>query len=107
MPAYLFVPKNATPPYQTVVLFPSAYGLAVPSSNTLDLGTFEFIIRSGRALLYPVYKGTFERRFFELLGTPEPHKKYVVLEGGHVPQDIRGLFREVLNWLDTYLGQVK
>jgi dienelactone hydrolase len=62
IPAYLFLPKNAKPPYQTVVLFPSAYSRAVPSSDSLDLGTFEFIIRSGRALLYPIYQGTYERR---------------------------------------------
>jgi serine/threonine protein kinase len=27
----------------------------------LDVTSFEFIVRSGRALLYPVYQGTFER----------------------------------------------
>ncbi len=62
VPARLFLPKNATPPYQTVVLFPSAYALSAGSSNRLDLERFDFIIRSGRALLYPVYQGTFERR---------------------------------------------
>ena len=61
-PAFLFLPKNAKPPYQTVVLFPTAYARQVPSSDSLDLGTFEFLIRSGRALIYPVYQGTFERR---------------------------------------------
>jgi formylglycine-generating enzyme required for sulfatase activity/dienelactone hydrolase/predicted Ser/Thr protein kinase len=220
VPAFLFLPKNAKAPYQTVVLFPSAYARVVPSSGTLDLGTFEFIMRSGRALLYPVYQGTFERRsnvqnvqagtagsrdmqvqwakdffravdyletrpevdkerlayyslsmgaffgpipvsleprikvavfaagglrynvapevqpanfaphlkvpvllvhgkddfavseaerkrFFEILGPPEPLKKSIVLEGGHVPQDMRGLFRAVLDWYDIHLGVVK
>ncbi len=62
IPAYLFLPKNATPPFQTIVLFPSAYSVNVPTSENLDLSRFDFIIRSGRALLYPIYKGTFERR---------------------------------------------
>jgi formylglycine-generating enzyme required for sulfatase activity len=62
VPAFLFLPKNAKPPYQTIVLFPSGYARVVPSSGTLDLGTFDFIMRSGRALLYPVYQGTYERR---------------------------------------------
>ncbi len=62
VPARLFLPKNAKPPYQTVVLFPSAYARGAGSSNRLDLERFDFIIRSGRALLYPVYQGTFERR---------------------------------------------
>jgi hypothetical protein len=34
-------------------------------------------------------------------------KKSVVLEGGHVPQDMRGVFRVVLDWYDTHLGVVK
>ena len=61
VPAYLFLPKNLAPPYQTIVLFPNAYARNASSSQHLDYGTFEFLIRSGRALLYPVYKGTFER----------------------------------------------
>jgi pimeloyl-ACP methyl ester carboxylesterase len=46
-------------------------------------------------------------RFFELLGTPAEHKKKVTLEGGHVPNDIRELFRETLDWFDKYLGPVR
>lgn len=61
VPAYLFVPKHVSPPYQTVVLFPSAYARLVGSSRHLDYESFGFIVRSGRAVLYPVYQGTFER----------------------------------------------
>jgi dienelactone hydrolase len=61
IPAYVFLPKNATPPYQTVVLFPTSYARDTASSEQLDYGTFDFIIRSGRALIYPVYQDTFER----------------------------------------------
>ena len=217
VPAYLFLPKNAKPPYQVVVFFPSGYALAVPSSRYLDLRAFDFIVRSGRALLYPVYQGTFERRrtlpsgpsarrdaavqrtkdffravdylaarkdididrlayyslswgayfgpipvsleprvkvavfaagglsfndqpevqpanfaphvkvpvllvngredfsnsleaqrrYLELMGTPPEQKRHAVLEGGHAPADIRGLIREVLDWLDKYLGPVR
>jgi formylglycine-generating enzyme required for sulfatase activity/dienelactone hydrolase/predicted Ser/Thr protein kinase len=217
VPAYLFLPKNASPPYQTVVVFPSAYALNAGTSTKLDLARFDFIVRSGRALLYPVYQGTFERRltetglpnaqrdmqvqqakdFFravdyletrpeidmtrlgyyslsmgayfgpipvsleprikaavfasaglrfnvppeiqpanfaprvkvpvliinglndfqsppeaparllELLGTPADKKKLVRLEGGHVPNDMLGVIRHVLDWYDTYLGPVK
>ena len=62
VPAYFFAPKNARPPYQTIVYFPSAYATFPSSSSNLDLTTFEFLIKSGRALIYPVYKGTFERK---------------------------------------------
>ena len=46
-------------------------------------------------------------RLFQLLGTPAENKKHVSLEGGHVPNDLRALFRETLDWFDKYLGPVK
>ena len=214
--AYLFRPRNAAPPYQTIILFPSGYALSAPSSHYLDYSRFDFIIRGGRALLYPVYQGTFERRgavpagpsgmrdlhvqwakdffrsvdyletrsdidlqrlgyyslsmgayfgpipvaleprikvavfvsgglrfnypdeiqpanfmprvkvpvllvngredfqspteaqqqFLELLGSPASDKRLESLEGGHVPNDMRGLIRLVLDWYDKYLGSV-
>lgn len=64
MTAYLFLPKNVRPPYQTVLFFPSARVLLLaPDSNTLgDIQFFDYIIQSGRAVLYPVYQGTYERQ---------------------------------------------
>ncbi|MBA2303178.1 MAG: hypothetical protein H0W08_11145 [Acidobacteria bacterium] len=62
IPAFFFVPKNQSPPYQTVVFFPSSYAREIASSAALDLVSFGFIVRSGRAVLYPVYEGTYERR---------------------------------------------
>ena len=46
------------------------------------------------------------KRTIELLGTPPEHKRHVALDGGHVPTDMRGMIREVLDWFDTYLGPV-
>jgi dienelactone hydrolase len=69
VPAILFLPKNAKPPYQTIVYFPSALARMLPSSDYLDLRMFDFIVRSGRAVLYPIYQGTFERRGGEAPGT--------------------------------------
>ena len=59
--AYLYLPKNASPPYQTIVYFPSGDAFLLRSSRDASLSSTDFIIRSGRALLYPVYKGTYER----------------------------------------------
>jgi dienelactone hydrolase/tRNA A-37 threonylcarbamoyl transferase component Bud32 len=62
MAAYLFLPAKVRPPYQTVVFFPSARVLDIPSSKTLgDMNLIDYVIKSGRAVLYPVYKGTYER----------------------------------------------
>jgi eukaryotic-like serine/threonine-protein kinase len=63
MAAYLFLPKKVQPPYQTVVFFPSARVLDIPTSQTLgDVRFFDYVVQSGRAVLYPVYKGTYERQ---------------------------------------------
>ena len=59
MQAYLFLPKNAVPPFQTVIHFPPGGGA---SSRQLPMRFLDFIIRSGRAVMFPVYLGTFERR---------------------------------------------
>ncbi len=62
MPAYLFLPRNVRPPYQTLVFFPSARVLDTPNSDTLgDMKFIDYVIQSGRAVIYPVYKGTYER----------------------------------------------
>ena len=62
MMAYLFLPKTGTPPYQTVVYFPGSGAIHTRSSEDLKLGAYhEFFVKSGRALLYPIYKSTYER----------------------------------------------
>ncbi len=65
--AYLFLPTNTAPPYQTVIYFPGSASVLKESSKDLE-NYYEFpiflsfIVKSGRVVLYPVYKGTFERR---------------------------------------------
>jgi dienelactone hydrolase len=66
--AVLFLPKNTAPPYQTVIYFPGEQAGYRNSSKDLDsCHEFQvflsFIVKNGRAALYPVYKGTMERRF--------------------------------------------
>jgi eukaryotic-like serine/threonine-protein kinase len=63
--AHLFLPANARPPYQTVIYFPGSNAAGGPSSGNMDT-YFEFLrlaflVKNGRALLFPIYKGTFER----------------------------------------------
>ena len=64
--AYLFLPKAVDPPYQPVIFFPGGGFLNLDSRYQLvSFGWIDFIIKSGRAVLYPGYKGTFERKFSE------------------------------------------
>ena len=59
--AYLFLPRNATAPYQTVITFPGTYAFDIRSSARLELQWFDFLVRGGRAVMHPIYKGTYER----------------------------------------------
>ena len=60
MRAFLYLPKTGSPPYQTVIFFPAGDAFYLRSSRDISVRG-DFIIRSGRAFLYPVYKGTYER----------------------------------------------
>jgi eukaryotic-like serine/threonine-protein kinase len=61
MSAYVYLPRNSTPPFQTVVFFPGSYAVVARSSKDLELFGCDFIIKSGRALVYPIYKSHYER----------------------------------------------
>jgi predicted esterase len=59
--AYLFLPKKGKPPFQTVVFFPGSNALLLRTFAIYPTAALDGILRSGRAVLYPVYKGTYER----------------------------------------------
>jgi len=60
--AYLMMPRSGRPPYQVVVLFPGSNAIHDRSSKTLPgMRLLSPILRSGRAVIYPVFKSTFER----------------------------------------------
>jgi formylglycine-generating enzyme required for sulfatase activity/dienelactone hydrolase len=66
VPLYVVLPKNAAPPYQAVVWFPGGYAFGLFPLGR-DLGDapgasfFTFLPRAGRALVFPIYQGTFQR----------------------------------------------
>jgi dipeptidyl aminopeptidase/acylaminoacyl peptidase len=65
--AHLFLPKSTSPPYQTVLYFPGSGAVLQGSSAQIE-EYFEvpifisFLVKNGRAVLFPVYQGTFERQ---------------------------------------------
>ena len=219
LPIHLFLPKAVEPPYQAVVYFPPSSARYLRDSRHPSFPFGHFIPKSGRALVYPIYQGTYERQverhgpnderdlriqigrdlrrtidfletredidservayygmswggtvgpmmtaieprfdasvllagglfhypedwapgtipqnfaprstvptlmingrddfgapvetniqpMFDMLGTPDEHKRLVLLEGGHVPASPNEVIREVLDWLDLYLWPV-
>ena len=75
VPAYLFLPRNSRPPYQTIVYFPHSGSFVPGTSKHLEMLYLDFLIKSGRALMFPIYKGVLERYL-------------TVEEGGNAERDL-------------------
>jgi serine/threonine protein kinase/dienelactone hydrolase len=58
---YLFIPRKGRPPFQTVVFFPGSNALLLRNFELYTTASLDAILKSGRAVLFPVYKGTYER----------------------------------------------
>jgi dienelactone hydrolase len=72
--AYLFLPKDQPPPYQVVIYWPGAYVWFVPTSDDgkglrNDMYMWDYLVKDGRAVVFPILKGWFERRGNLLDGT--------------------------------------
>jgi dienelactone hydrolase len=65
MIVFLFLPKNASPPYQTLIFFPGSYAVSLKDFMSQAMGNvnayFDYVLKSGRAAIYPIYFRTFER----------------------------------------------
>ena len=60
---YIFLPNNYTVPLQPVVFFPGSNGIHESKFDPTLINTrLLFIMKSGRALIFPIYKGTYERQ---------------------------------------------
>ena len=57
----LFLPKAGARPYRPIIYFPGSNAIYAGSSSELGPGSMDFGLRSGRALIFPIYKGTYER----------------------------------------------
>jgi eukaryotic-like serine/threonine-protein kinase len=99
--AHLFLPKNTKPPYQTVIYFPGGGSLWQRSSKDID-NYYEvpmflsFLLKNGRAVLYPVYKGTFERSNPKLSYSEDTSRLYTEWQ----IQDVRD-FKRCVDYLET------
>ena len=57
------LPKHGKPPYQAIVFFPGSNAIHQRSSSSeISSWVFDFIIKSGRAVIHPIYKSTYERQ---------------------------------------------
>ena len=65
MTASLLVPKSAKPPFQALIFFPGSNALFSRSLDDLlpvTLSRLDFLVKTGRVLMLPTFKGTYERQ---------------------------------------------
>jgi cephalosporin-C deacetylase-like acetyl esterase len=94
--AYLFLPRNSSPPFQTLIYW---HGLDALWERDL-IKTYwqsdvDFLLKNGRAVMCPIYKGTFER-----IDKEEP----VILEGHQFTEWVIKWvkdFRRSIDYLET------
>ena len=83
MEAYLYMPKNFQPPFQTIVFFPGSGVIYLKKYDPINsIKRIDFILKSGRAVIVPIYKGTYER--FDSLKSSTPdetvfYKDHVIM----------------------------
>ena len=99
----LFLPKSSDPPYQTVIYFPGSASLFKDTSEDIDeyyeYPVFlSFLVKTGRAVAYPVYKGTFERRDDRLLPIHMGNNTHQYTE--YLTQIVKD-FRRTVDYLET------
>jgi dienelactone hydrolase len=59
--AVLFLPKRTQAPYQTVVVWPASDAFILRDRRNLSMTYVDYLVRSGRAVLYPIFEHTYGR----------------------------------------------
>src|ERR1017187_3055646 len=59
--SYLFLPNKGKQPYQVVLFFPGSGALNLRHFVVYPTASLDAVLRSGRAVMYPIYKSTYER----------------------------------------------
>jgi dienelactone hydrolase len=112
LPIHLFIPKNVKGPAQLVLVFPGSGAIRTSSSAELtpEKEDLDFLLLSGRAVAFPVYKFTYERSDPKVTSSwPVPTRAYTTWVQ-QVMMDVRRSidYLETRSELDTkrlvYLG---
>jgi len=102
--AQLFLPKNATPPFQTVIYFPGSGAVLTKKPLGSALREFNwnvsFLVKSGRAVMYPVYKGTYERPSESIIPIHDAEKGYEHAHREHLIKWVKDFSRSI-DYLST------
>ena len=77
---YLYIPKHATPPYQTILYADPGMSTRLPSPQLAQERMFDFLVKSGRAFLMPVLKGQYQRRHATSAAGPNEARDRLIME---------------------------
>ncbi len=69
LPIHLYLPTNASPPYQIVVYWPGSIVQRLAAYEDFKI-QFDFILKSGRAVAFPIYYSSFGRSVAGQVGDP-------------------------------------
>jgi dienelactone hydrolase len=96
MAAWVYVPRRGTPPYQSVIIFPGSNALSAgPSTGALD-PRLAFLQKTGRLVVLPILKSTFERSDSLASDLPTPS----IFWRDHVVMWVKDV-RRTLDYLST------
>jgi formylglycine-generating enzyme required for sulfatase activity/dienelactone hydrolase len=96
MGVYLYLPRVASPPYQTVVYMPGADGWYAPTIDHLSFH-LDFVAKSGRAVAVPIYQNMFERS----QGPPPFGNGLPTTRARDFAVQVHKDFRRTLDYLET------
>jgi formylglycine-generating enzyme required for sulfatase activity/DNA-binding winged helix-turn-helix (wHTH) protein len=60
--AWLYLPQNVRPPYQTVLYVPPRSAIFLNQIDSYEVKFIEFLVKTGRAVMFPVCQGMYDRR---------------------------------------------
>lgn len=101
---HLFLPKGSSPPYQSVIYFPGSPAVGgkpffeeLPWEFSMNL---DYLIKNGRTVVYPVYKGTYERTGDLDIDKHWPTEEYRHEYTGYLVRWVKDL-RRTIDYLQT------
>ena len=73
---FLLLPRRGTPPFETVIFWPGSNAFIIRDFDAFPLFRFEFLLKSGRAVAFPEFQGTFGRQTDLRDSTANPTASY-------------------------------
>jgi eukaryotic-like serine/threonine-protein kinase len=98
--AQLFLPRNGPKRYQTVIYFPGSGAVGGQPPSLLELSSLDYLVKNGRAVVWPIYKGTYERTGDMTIAKHGPSEDYRHAYTEYLAKWVKD-FRRSVDYLET------